>query len=97
MKSTNRIAAALVVVLSTGATASATQQTATLHVENVSCISCAPIVKRSLSAVPGVSQVTVAEVNETATATVTYDDARTNVAALIKATTNAGFPSQAVQ
>jgi len=28
-------------------------------------------------------------------ATVTYDDAKTNVDALIKATTNAGYPSMA--
>jgi mercuric ion binding protein len=97
MKSLTRFAAVLTLVLSTGATAFAAEQTATLEVQNVSCISCAPIVKRSLARVPGVSQVAVSEADETATATVTFDNARTNVAALVQATTNAGFPSRAVQ
>ncbi len=97
MKSTLRLAAALAVVLSTGAPAFAAQQTATLEVQNVSCVSCAPIVRRSLAAVPGVSQVAVSEADEQATATVTFDDTRTSVAALVQATTNAGFPSRAVQ
>ncbi len=97
MKSILRLTAALPLVLSTGAMAFAAQQTATLQVQNVSCVSCAPIVKRSLVAVPGVSQVAVSETDEKATATVTFDDAQTNVAALVQATTNAGFPSRAVQ
>lgn len=97
MKPITRLAAALGLVLATGATASAAEQTATLEVQNVSCVTCVPIVKHTLTRVPGVSRVAVAERSGTATATVTFDAARTDVAALVQATTNAGFPSRAVQ
>ncbi|WP_149536708.1 heavy-metal-associated domain-containing protein [Siccirubricoccus phaeus] len=97
MKPITRVAAALGLLLATGAAASAAERTATLEVQNISCVTCAPIVKRTLSRVPGVSRVAVAEGSGTATATVTFDDARTDVAALVQATTNAGFPSRAVQ
>lgn len=97
MKPITRLAAALAFVLATGTMASAAEQTATLEVQNVSCVTCAPIVKRTLTRVPGVSRVAVSEGNGTATATVTFDTAKTDVAALVQATTNAGFPSQAVQ
>ena len=49
-------------------------------------------VKKSLSRVPGVTAVEVSA--KTHTATVTYDDAKTSTAALIAATTNAGYPSR---
>lgn len=97
MKPIIRLAAALSLVMTTGATASAAEQTATLEVQNVSCVTCAPIVKRSLTRVPGVSRVAVTERSGTATATVTFDTAKADVAALVQATTNAGFPSRAVQ
>jgi len=68
------------------------QQTVTLAVENMTCASCPYIVKKSLAAVPGVSG---AEVSfETSSATVTFDDQKTNVAALMEATTKAGYPSR---
>ena len=67
-------------------------RTATLAVENMTCATCGPIVKKSLSRVPGVTAVEVS--SEAHTATVTYDDATTNTKALIAATTNAGYPSQ---
>ena len=48
-------------------------------------------VKRSLTKVQGVTQ---ADVNlEKAEAVVTFDNSKTNVDALIKATTAAGYPS----
>ena len=97
MKLITRLAAALGLVLATGATAFAAEQTATLEVQNISCVTCAPIVRRTLTRMPGVSRVTVAEHSGTATATVTFDTTRTNIAALVQATTNAGIPSRAVQ
>lgn len=97
MKSLTRVTAALALVLSATSAALAAEQTATLEVQNVTCVSCAPIVKRTLARVPGVSRVAVSEGSGTATATVTFDTARTDVAALVQATTNAGFPSQATQ
>lgn len=97
MKPITRLATALGLVLATGATASAAERTATLEVQNVTCASCLPIVKRTLARVPGVSRVAVSEGSGTAAATVAFDAARTDVAALVQATTSAGFPSRAVQ
>lgn len=97
MTSITRLAAALSLVLASSAIAFAAERTATLEVENISCVTCAPIVKRTLARLPGVSRVAVVEGSGTATATVTFDAARTDVAALVQATTNAGFPSRAVE
>ena len=72
----------------------AADRTATLDVENVSCVTCAPIVKRTLSRVPGVSRVVVTERAGAAVAVVTFDDQRVTPEALAVATTNVGFPSQ---
>ncbi|MBJ6128243.1 cation transporter [Microvirga splendida] len=92
MKTLFRIAlTASALMLAVGAIAA--PQTVTLEVENVSCVSCAPIVKKALSRVPGVSQVTVIEADGMATATVTFDDEKVTPEALTQATTNAGFPS----
>lgn len=66
-------------------------QSVTLFVPGMTCASCPVMVKQSLNKVKGVTktQVTFA----TKQADVTYDDAQTNVQALIKATTDAGYPS----
>lgn len=72
----------------------AAERTVTLDVENVSCVTCAPIVKRTLSRMPGVSRVVVVERTGAAIAAVTFDDARVTADALTVATTNAGFPSR---
>src|SRR3546814_6275434 len=66
-------------------------RTTTLAVKNMTCVTCGPIVKKSLSRVPGVTAVEVS--TEGHTATITYDDAKTSTKALIAATTNAGYPS----
>jgi mercuric ion binding protein len=86
-------AAFAAVLLSIGG-AIAAERTVTLAVQNVTCATCAPIVKKTLARVPGVSQVSVVERGEVATATVTFDDTQTTIAALITATTNAGYPSR---
>jgi mercuric ion binding protein len=67
------------------------EKTVTLAVENMTCSACPHIVKESLSAVSGVSRVAVSI--EDKTATVTYDDAKTTTPALVRATTDAGYPS----
>ena len=77
------------------APAFAADRTVTLRVENIDCDLCAPIIRRSLLRVNGVIRATVSI--EQNTATVIFDDARTNVAALTAATTNAGFPSRLVE
>ena len=89
MKNLPLIALAFTVLSANAGLAAA--RTVTLAVENMNCVSCPYIVKQSLRKVPGVSDVVVSFENKTAT--VAYDDAATGVAALIAATTNAGYPS----
>ena len=89
--------AAIAALLLTAGGAIAGERTVTLAVDNVSCATCAPIVKRTLARVPGVSQVALVENSGAAAATVTFDDSKTNVAALIEATTKAGYPSRPAQ
>ena len=67
------------------------QKTVTLAVPGIDCAACPITVKSSLQAVPGVAKVVVSYADKTAV--VTFDDAKTAVAALITATTNAGYPS----
>jgi mercuric ion binding protein len=69
----------------------AADQTVTLAVKNMYCAACPYTVKASLQAVPGVKQAVVSYKEKTAI--VTYDDASTDVKALVAATTNAGYPS----
>jgi periplasmic mercuric ion binding protein len=73
----------------------AAERTVTLAVENMTCELCPPIVKKSLARVPGVATAEVSA--ETHRAVVTFDDDKTTVAALVDATTNAGYPSRPVQ
>lgn len=86
------IATAAGFLLSVG-TALAAERTVTLKVDNMYCELCPLTVKKSLTKVDGVSAAKVSF--EKKTATVTFDDAKTNVAALVAATTNAGYPSKA--
>ena len=67
------------------------ERTVTLAVENMTCAACPHIVKGSLAAVPGVSNVEISVADKTAT--VTYDDSVTAIPSLVGATTNAGYPS----
>lgn len=71
----------------------AAPRTATLEVENMSCVACAPIVKKVLSRINGVSQVAVVERAGAATVSVMFDDEKISADVLVRATTNAGFPS----
>ncbi len=71
---------------------SAAEQTVQLAVANMSCAACAPIVRKTLSAIPGVTKVTVSV--EKASASVSFDDQKTSVSALITAVTNAGYPTK---
>jgi len=69
----------------------AAEQTVTLAVDNVYCSACPHIVKQSLAKVAGVKAADVSY--EKKTATVTYDDQQTTLAALTAATTQVGYPS----
>jgi mercuric ion binding protein len=81
-------------ILALGALASpalARETTVTLAVRNWYCAACPHVIKQSLAAVPGVINVAVSD--KTKTATVTFDDTKTDVKSLTEATTEAGYPS----
>ena len=81
-------------VLAAGA-AMAAERSVTLAVDNMTCETCPPIVRKSLARVPGVAKAEVSA--DTHRAVVTFDDAKTSVAALVDATTRAGYPSRPLQ
>ena len=66
-------------------------QTVVLDVQNMTCELCPITVRKALEKVPGVSDAKIDLVKKTAT--VKFDPDKANVAALVHATTNAGFPS----
>ncbi|GAC1338239.1 MAG: hypothetical protein NVSMB20_14420 [Bradyrhizobium sp.] len=89
------IAAAALAMALSPLVAQAAEKTVVLNVDNATCALCAPIVKKTLSRVQGVTAVQVAEANADAgaVATVTFDDATADVTTLIAAATNAGYPA----
>jgi mercuric ion binding protein len=68
------------------------KRTVTFAIDNMTCASCPYIVKTSMAAVPGVAKVAVSF--EAKTATVTFDDAKTNPEAIAAASMNAGYPAR---
>ena len=66
------------------------QQTVTLNIENMTCAMCTVTIKKALQKVYGVQQVTVDYGSKTAV--VTFDTLKTDSEALIKTTTDAGYP-----
>ncbi len=92
MKNLKSLLAAVIGALVWLAPAWASPQTVTLNVSGMTCPACPITVKKALEKVPGVSKVDVRF--EKKQVLVTFDDAKTNTDALVKATTNAGYPSQ---
>jgi mercuric ion binding protein len=91
-----RFVLAILIPLALGiAPAQAVERTVTLAVDNMTCELCPSIVRKSLARVPGVVKAEVSA--EKATAVVMFDDAATSIAALVAATTNAGYPSRPAQ
>jgi mercuric ion binding protein len=80
--------AALAAALSTPAWAAV--ETVALSVPGMTCAACPVTVRTALKRVNGVKDIAVIGKTDIQ---VTYDDAKTNVAALIDATKNAGYPS----
>ena len=75
------------------ASAWATSKTVILKVPGMTCPACPTTVKKAFNKVDGgVSKVKMRY--EQKQAVVTFDDAKTDTKALIKATTEAGFPSE---
>jgi len=92
MKTIKILLAAVIASLVLLASAWASPQTVTLNVSGMTCPACPITVKKALEKVPGVSKVHVRF--EKKQVLVTFDNAKTNTDALVKATTNAGYPSQ---
>jgi mercuric ion binding protein len=85
----HRLSAVVLAVLA--APSFAAPQQVTLTVPTMDCATCPITIKVALMKVPGVSKAVVSYKHRTAL--VTFDDAKTNVAALTHATDGAGYPS----
>ncbi len=85
----------LIVSMMAAPGAFAGERTVTFAVDNMYCEACPYIVKSSMAAVPGVAKVAVSL--EAKTATVIFDDAKTNPDAIATASMNAGYPAHPVK
>lgn len=74
--------------------AAAESQTATFAIENMTCALCPVTVRKAMEGVSGVKSVSVDF--EQKTATVAFDPAATDTAAIAAASTNAGYPAAVV-
>ncbi len=92
MKNVKSLLAGAIVALILASPAWASPKTVTLNVSGMTCPACPITVKKALEKVGGVSHVEVRF--EKKQVLVTFDDAKTNTDALVKATTDAGYPSQ---
>lgn len=86
---------ALLAVVAVVAPVWAAPQTVTLSVPGMTCAACPLTVKQALGKVQGVTKAEVSY--EKKQAVVSFDDSKTNVQVLTKATADAGFPSTAKQ
>ena len=73
------------------ASAFAATQSVVLDVQNMTCPLCPVTVRKALQRVPGVEDAKVDFDHKTAT--VRFDPTKADTAMLVKATTNAGYPS----
>ena len=89
MKPTRTLA--LLALLAAAPFASAKQQTVSLTVPTMDCATCPITIKTALTKVPGVEKVKVSY--EKREAVIVYDDAKTTVADLKKATEDGGYPA----
>jgi len=81
--------------LALSTSAAAAERTVTLAVDNMTCASCTYMVENSLEEVAGVIEANASLEDDRAV--VRFDDSQTDVEALTHATTDAGYPSQAVE
>ena len=92
MKNPKPLFASILAAFVLAAPAWASPRTVTLNVPGMTCPVCPITVKKALEKVSGVSKIAVQY--EKKQVLVTFDDTKTSTDALVKATTNAGFPSQ---
>jgi mercuric ion binding protein len=86
-----RLLLAAALALSPLAALAGAPRTVTLDVKNMTCAVCPITVRKALEKTPGVVGVKVDL--DAKTATVTFDPDKADAAALIKATTEAGYPA----
>jgi periplasmic mercuric ion binding protein len=86
-----KLAVLIALVCAIGTPAWAATKTVTLSVPGMTCAACPITVKTALSKVSGVEKARVSFENREAV--VTFDDAKTTVEALTKATKGAGYRS----
>lgn len=86
-----RKAAAALLALALPALASAANKTIVLTIPTMDCATCPITIRLALMHVAGVSKAKVSY--DKREARVTFDDAKTSVAALTKATMDVGYPS----
>ena len=86
-----RLLLAAALALSPLAALAGAPRTVTLDVKNMTCAVCPITVRKALEKAPGVESVKVDF--DSKTATVTFDPDKADAAALIKATTEAGYPA----
>lgn len=86
-----RLHCATLALLLLAAPAFAAPRQVTLTVPTMDCDTCPITIRLALLKVPGVTRAVVSYARRTAK--VSYDDARTSVAALKRATEEAGYPS----
>ena len=86
-----RLLLAAALALSPLAALAGAPRTVTLDVKNMTCAVCPITVRKALEKAPGVESVKVDLAAKTAT--VTFDPDKADAAALIKATTEAGYPA----
>jgi mercuric ion binding protein len=84
-------AVAAAALLAIAGSASAAPRQVTLSVPTMDCDTCPVTIRIALMKVPGVSRANVSYARRNAK--VSFDDTRTSVAALTKATEAAGYPS----
>ncbi len=87
--------ALIALALAASAPAWAATRTATLAVPGMTCPACPITVRKALSRVAGVEKTQV--LLDRRQVVVTYDDSRTDLARLRKATKDAGYPSTPVR
>lgn len=80
------------VLLAAASGAAAAERTATLAVDNMTCAACPITVKKAMSRVDGVTKVEVSY--DKREAVVRFDDAKTSLQAIAKASADAGYPAR---
>jgi periplasmic mercuric ion binding protein len=92
MKKTNNAFAYLTLIAVLSMPSWAVTKTVTLDVPGMTCPACPITIKKALNKVQGVSKVEISL--ERKQAVVTFDDTKADTKTLVKATTDAGYPSQ---